>query len=320
MRDENTIHAGRRGEHMKTHSDAALATLLLTTHLIRRDSKPLSAGEYWELVAAVEDPAKLLAGEAPADERVSALLQAGTALALKLEELERTGIRALTPYDDGYPRLLLERLDGAAPPVLHVAGPMELLGNDGIGIVGSRNVGTEARDVAAEAARATAREGLSVISGVARGIDQVAMAAALEAGGTVVGIPADSLNKLAGDPNVRRAITDGNLCLATPYSPSAGFSVGGAMARNKLIYALARATLVVTSDHEKGGTWTGAAEALKRGARVAVWSGPGSGEGNNALIARGATAVTSVEEVFALEASPASESEPGPTQQLHLHL
>jgi predicted Rossmann fold nucleotide-binding protein DprA/Smf involved in DNA uptake len=304
---------------MKRHSDSALATLLLTTHLVRRDEKPLSTSEYWELVASVEDPAKLFT-EPGGDERIAALMQAGTSLAVKLEELENTGIRAVTAFDEGYPQRLLQRLENAAPPVLHVAGPVELLAEDGIGIVGSRHVGAEARDVAADAARAAAGRGLPVISGVARGIDQVAMAAALEAEGTVVGIPADSLNKLTRDPNVRRAVTDGHLCLATPYSPAAGFSVGTAMARNKLIYALARTTLVVTAEHEKGGTWTGATEALKRGASLAVWAGDGGGAGNNALIARGATAVSSVDEVFTLEASPASEPDPGSTQQLRMQL
>ena len=55
----------------------------------------------------------------------------------------------------------------------------------------------------------------------------------------------------------------GDLCLVTPYSPDAGFSVGTAMGRNKLIYALADYAVVVASDVEKGGTWAGATEAMK---------------------------------------------------------
>jgi predicted Rossmann fold nucleotide-binding protein DprA/Smf involved in DNA uptake len=284
--------------------------VLLTTRLIARDEQPLSAGEFWSLVDSVDDPAELLDPAVSSDDRVRRLLEAGTALALKLEELERSGVRAVTPYDEGYPERLRERLGSRAPPVLHVAGPIELLAQDGIGIVGSRNVGADAREVASEIARVAVRGGLSVVSGVARGIDQVAMASALEADGTVVGIPADSMNKLVGDPSVRRAITDGRMCVATPFAPSAGFSVGTAMARNKLIYALSRVTVVVTTDLNKGGTWSGAIEALQRGyGTVGVWVGEGAGPGNDELVSRGARAIEDPAMVLDIEADPISRPE-----------
>jgi len=60
----------------------------------------------------------------------------------------------------------------------------------------------------------------------------------------------------------RRLLMDGQLVLVSPYDPGAGFNVGNAMQRNKLIYALADAALVVNSDFEKGGTWAGAVEQL----------------------------------------------------------
>jgi predicted Rossmann fold nucleotide-binding protein DprA/Smf involved in DNA uptake len=53
------------------------------------------------------------------------------------------------------------------------------------------------------------------------------------------------------------------LCLVTPFSPNAGFSIGAAMGRNRLIYCLADYAIVVASDAESGGTWAGATEALK---------------------------------------------------------
>ena len=57
---------------------------------------------------------------------------------------------------------------------------------------------------------------------------------------------------------------DDQLVLVSPYDPSGGFNVGHAMQRNKLIYALADAALIVTADHGKGGTWTGAIEQLEK--------------------------------------------------------
>lgn len=82
---------------------------------------------------------------------------------------------------------------------------------------------------------------------------------------------------------------EGRLVLISPYDPAAGFNVGHAMQRNKVIYALADAALVVTSDFEKGGTWAGAIEQLDRLRLVPVFvrNGPNAGRGNAALLQRG---------------------------------
>jgi predicted Rossmann fold nucleotide-binding protein DprA/Smf involved in DNA uptake len=57
---------------------------------------------------------------------------------------------------------------------------------------------------------------------------------------------------------------ESKLVLVSPYDPMAGFNVGNAMQRNKLIYALADAALVISSDYQKGGTWAGATEQLTK--------------------------------------------------------
>ena len=64
---------------------------------------------------------------------------------------------------------------------------------------------------------------------------------------------------------------NGRLALTCPYDPAARFNVGHAMQRNKLIYALADAALVVNSDHGKGGTWAGASEQLEKLKSVPVY-------------------------------------------------
>jgi predicted Rossmann fold nucleotide-binding protein DprA/Smf involved in DNA uptake len=69
----------------------------------------------------------------------------------------------------------------------------------------------------------------------------------------------------------RDALMNGQLVLISPYDPSAGFNVGHAMQRNKLIYSLADAALVVNSDFEKGGTWSGAVEQLDMPATMPVY-------------------------------------------------
>jgi predicted Rossmann fold nucleotide-binding protein DprA/Smf involved in DNA uptake len=115
------------------------------------------------------------------------------------------------------------------------------------------------------------------------------MNAALESRGSAVGILADSLERAIRRQEIRPALERGDLCLATPYAPNAGFSVGAAMGRNRLIYALADYAIVVASDAESGGTWAGATETLKHGwVPVFVLEHPQMPEGNRLLLQRGA--------------------------------
>jgi predicted Rossmann fold nucleotide-binding protein DprA/Smf involved in DNA uptake len=314
---------------MASRSDGALATLLLANRLVETGVAPLSAKRYWALREAVPDPAELLGAEVDVirrrtglagDEadRIRALLSAGTGLAFELERLERQGLVALTPFDEAYPERLLERLGEQAPPVLYVVGDPSLLSVEGVGVVGSRDVGEADSEVARRAARTAVEAGLPVISGGARGVDQVSMAAAHEAGGSVVGYLADALERRVRDPDVRRAIAEGSTCLASPYKPSAGFSVASAMDRNKLVYAAARVTFVVAADLEHGGTWEGAVEALRQGfGPVAVWTGAGAGPGNDRLVELGATPV---EDVATLLTAPAAPLPTGRSDQLRLGL
>jgi predicted Rossmann fold nucleotide-binding protein DprA/Smf involved in DNA uptake len=96
---------------------------------------------------------------------------------------------------------------------------------------------------------------------------------------------ADSLEATIRKPDVRDFLLEGRLALLTPYSPSAGFSVGAAMGRNKVIYGLAGFAVVVSSDFKTGGTWTGAAEALKAGwCPVFVRDGANVPKGNLELL------------------------------------
>lgn len=303
--------------------DASLASLLLVQRLHRGDERPLSAGEYWSVVERVEDPATLLSATAEeltawlppkiTVDRVLALFAAATAVAFELERLEQAGIHPLTPCDDAWPDRLHARLGRAAPAVLFCAGPVALLDVDGLGIVGSRNVDEAGAEVARDAARVAVEAGVPVVSGGARGVDQLAMAAAAEAGGRTVGVLADSLTKALRNADTRRRVLDGSACLATPFAPDAGFSAGNAMARNKVVYGLSRLTLVVASDADTGGTWAGATEALKKGyGRVAIWSGPGEGPGNAGLATLGATPVASMDELVALLHEEPAAAEPPP--------
>jgi predicted Rossmann fold nucleotide-binding protein DprA/Smf involved in DNA uptake len=298
---------------MRTRTDSALASLLLTNRLVDTGVAPLRSREYWELLERLDDPAKLLGSDAEAiaadhgfdldlADRLAQLLDAGTGLALALEELERQGVRAISPFDEAYPGVLRDRLGAGSPPVLYGAGPLALLAGGGVAVVGSRNVGDEGAQVARTAAQAAARRGAAVISGGAKGTDQLAMDAAFHGGGPTVGVLADSLVRRLGQPDVRRAIHQELACLVTPYKPTAGFTVANAMGRNKIVYALPARPLAAAADHGKGGTWEGAVEALRKQlTSVLVWMGPGAGPGNEQLVERGAAPITDLDDLFTLE-------------------
>lgn len=224
--------------------------------------------------------------------KVEVLLETAGAATVEASDLHRFGISTITILDDAYPDSFRRRLGKLAPPVIYATGELNLLTGDGIGIVGSRNVTEEGRDAAEEIAREAVQHGRSVVSGGARGVDSFAMNAAFGAGGTVVGVLADSLQGRIRKSGTLQAIDEGTVCLLSQQIPSAGFTPHAAMGRNKLIYALSERTVVVATDLETGGTWTGATEALKKcNGTVTVWTGAGSGPGNEALIQLGASSL-----------------------------
>jgi len=284
-------------------SDDSTAILALTNRLVDTGVAPLKASELWRVVDVVPEPGGLLGLDAAAlatatggcgvdPERLARLLDTGIGLAVRLDGLYERGIGALTAADDEYPARLRARLGAAAPPVLYYAGDAGLLAADGVGVVGSREVGPEVTDLTVEVGQHVAAAGLAVVSGAARGVDSIAMGAALEAGGSVVGVLAEPLEQSIGMRGNRAAVMSGQACLCTPYRPDAVFTAGGALGRNKIVYGLSRVTLVVTCVEGAGGTWAGATEALQRGfGHVAVWTGADAGPGNAALASAGATAV-----------------------------
>jgi DNA processing protein len=217
--------------------------------------------------------------------RLQSLLARGEALDQELERLRGLGIRVITSVDPGYPARLRARLRGLAPPVLFGAGAWALLEQPGLAIVGSRGVDEEGAVFTRAVAARCARDGLAVVTGGAKGVDQIAMRAALEGGGSVIGVPAGDLERIIKGDETRRWIEESRLLLLSPVHPKVGFSVANAMARNKIVYALAEYGLVVSSAVGQGGTWAGAREVLRHGwAPLFVRDAPSTPEGNRELL------------------------------------
>jgi predicted Rossmann fold nucleotide-binding protein DprA/Smf involved in DNA uptake len=170
------------------------------------------------------------------------------------------------------------------------AGDRSLLSKGGLAVVGSRHIDAAAEAFACAVGRSAAQSGLQLISGAARGVDETAMHGAFEEGGAVIGVMADSLLRAAVSGKYREGLRSGQLTLISTYNPEAGFNVGNAMGRNKYIYALADFAVVVSSDHQKGGTWAGAAEELRRehARPVFVRTGADIPRGNAELLHKGA--------------------------------
>ncbi|WP_312798200.1 DNA-processing protein DprA, partial [Tianweitania sp.] len=111
--------------------------------------------------------------------------------------------------DAEYPRRLKARLREDAPAVLYGCGEMGLLETGGLAVVGSRHVDDALIDYTMSIGGLAARAGSTIVSGGAKGIDQAAMRGALEAGGKVCGVLADSLEKNAMNRDHRNLLLDG---------------------------------------------------------------------------------------------------------------
>ena len=258
------------------------AILLLTAPLIagreKPSASPLTASEYRRLAHRLRElqrqPADLLESDSseilkecridPDADRLDRLLGRGFLLSQAVERWQARAIWVLSRADADYPRRLKKRLGEGAPPILYGCGEASILNTGGLAVVGSRNVNDALIMYTEGVGRLTAESRRTLVSGGARGIDQAAMRGALGAGGCVASVLGDGLERAVVRREYRDALMNGRLVLACPYDPAARFHVGHAMQRNKLLYALADAALVVNSDYGKGGTWTGAVEQLDK--------------------------------------------------------
>lgn len=268
-------------------SPTAQATLLLTSYFSKasnESAKPLTNSEWGRFALwlkdrsttpadlLVTDPKTLLQGWHDARisaERIIELLSRGHSLALAMEKWQRAGLWVVTRSDPEYPMRLKQRLKTDSPPVLFGCGNKALLNAGGLAVIGSRNASEADLAFTDQVGAKAAKEGVAIVSGGARGVDETAMLGAMKQGGVVIGVMADSLLKAATSSKWRKGLMDDHAVLVSPFYPEAGFSAGNAMARNKYIYCLADSSLVIHSG-KKGGTLNGAEENLKK-AWVPLW-------------------------------------------------
>lgn len=298
---------------MLTNDDKAI--LLLCSHIGLKDEtlKPLTLKSWNELASAilksnVKRPGNLFAlskeemykelNIPKADiENILKLLSRSLELGVDLDRLYSKGINVVTRASSLYPRKLKKVLKDLAPPVLFYCGNISLLDKDGIGVVGSRKVEEAHIEFTKKLVQQAVSENLIIYSGGAKGIDDISQKEAFLRGGSYVSFLADSLEKKIKNKEVRENIESGRVLLITSSKPDAGFQVGLAMNRNKYIYASSKATFVIASDYNKGGTWNGAIQNMRHNWTKTFVKQDSKSKGIQELIKLGANPIEKIEGV-----------------------
>lgn len=216
-------------------------------------------------------------------------------------KLEKENIRAISFYEDSYPAPLKEI--PSAPQILYVKGEFDFNSSPMIAIVGSRKYSSYGQQVATSIAHDLAKAGITVVSGMALGIDTFAHRGALEGGGKTLAVLGSSLEDRNIGPRVNFNLSRhiiGNGALVSDYPLGTQASPQTFPARNRLMAGLTVGTVVIEAA-PLSGTLITAGMALDFNREV--FAVPGnifspSSQGTNQLIKSGAKIVTSVNDIL----------------------
>jgi DNA processing protein len=266
----------------------------------------LTARKAFELVAACGGAAAALAA-GPAvlkavglgDGLVARLQEARAKLARELTALGRLDAAVVTWADAAYPSRLRTIAD--PPLALFVRGSLVPDDDLAVAIVGARRAGEYGRRVAGELARGLAQVGITVVSGLATGIDAAAHRGGLEAGGRTIAVMATGIDRIYPTWNrelARDVVARGALLTEFPVgTPPLQFHFPQ---RNRIISGLAVGTVVVEAA-ERSGSLITAEYAVEQGREVFAVPGPigtPAHGGSHRLIREGAALVRGVEDVI----------------------
>lgn len=290
------------GQQARTGALAALASLDgIGPRRLRAVLAHHPPEEALDVIAGTRRPQRLAAGLFPADSVGRWRRQLDECPPASWTQRCSAGrITALTADDSSFPDAL--RSDQFPPAVLFVIGTLDALAHRRVAIVGTRNATMHGRQFAARLGRELADEGVTVISGLARGIDAEAHRGALTvADAAVVGVVANGLDQPY--PRQNASLWDqvaDHGALLSEWPPGTAPDAFRFPLRNRMLAALAEVVVVVES-RETGGSLITAVEAAERG--VTVMAVPGdvrarSARGTNALIGDGAIPVTNVDDVL----------------------
>ena len=220
-------------------------------------------------------------------------------LAAELETINRAGVQVLTWEDGRYPERLRQIDD--PPPVLYVRGELRPADDWAVAIVGTRRASNYGREAARMLAADLARAGVTIISGLARGIDGQAHRAAMEAGGRTIAVLGSGVDVIY--PWENRSLAEeivGHGALVSEYALGTPPEANNFPPRNRIISGLSRGVIVVEAGEQSGALIT-ADFAAEQGRDV--FAVPGSifqrgSQGTNRLIRDGAQPVLSANDIL----------------------
>jgi DNA processing protein len=222
--------------------------------------------------------------------------------AAELARVDKLGIAVLTWEDDLYPPLLAElRKIDQAPPLLYMRGTVSEADIWALTIVGTRSISAYGRQVTHQLAADLAANGLTVVSGLARGVDAEAHTAAMDAGGRTIAVMGCGLDTIYPPEHrqlAARIVQHG--ALLSPFPLQTAPEAKNFAPRSKVLSGLARGVLV-TEASDKSGAMLTAGAALEHGREV--FAVPGNitahgSNGTNRLIQEGAHPVLAAEDVL----------------------
>lgn len=226
-------------------------------------------------------------------------LRADLDLNVVWDSIQRKGIQVITWRDDSYP-LRLKELENP-PPVLYVRGTLQAEDAWAVAVVGTRRASAYGRRVAEEVAGELGHHGVTVVSGLARGVDTLAHRAALQTGGRTLAVLGSGVDHIYPPENRRLAeAVVANGALLSDYAPGTAPEASNFPPRNRIIAGLARAVVVIEAGARSGALIT-ANFAADQGKDVLAVPGniysPVS-RGCNRLIAQGAHPLLSPQNVL----------------------
>jgi len=212
--------------------------------------------------------------------------------AFMVEKLLNQGYDIVPITSNEYSPTLKANLKYNSPIVLYTKGNKQILQEKSIAIVGSRNANETSLLFTDNVAKKASSEFKVVVSGFAKGVDKQALDSALNyKGQSIIVLPQGITTFASGMKKYYKQIIEGDVLVLSTFHPKSPWSVELAMARNSIIYGLASEIYVAQSD-DKGGTWSGVCDGLKKGRMIYVRK-PSDKEkcANNILIGMGANPV-----------------------------
>jgi predicted Rossmann fold nucleotide-binding protein DprA/Smf involved in DNA uptake len=216
--------------------------------------------------------------------------------------LQNNGIEVIPVVSAEYSKTLKENLKRSAPTVLYIKGNKQIMAEKSVAIVGSRDASDIALNFTDNIAKRASKECKAVVSGFAKGVDKQALDSSIACKGqSIIVLPQGIMTFESGFRTYYKQIIAGDVLVLSTFHPKAGWGKELAMARNPIIYGLAKEIFVAEAKpsknrqgkETKGGTWAGVIDGLKKGRTIYVRKPDVTEKNdNNLLIQQGAVAIT----------------------------